>query len=209
METAMLEKIADQFPWASWAIWDESFPDGDCVERRPDDLVAFMDQRRAQLTPSVVLMGLNRSDDLAAPFSNFHEPTRRHYDYRLKEFIQDRHLEQLHGGYMTDLVDTVQVDSGQVRVTESDVSELGDQLHLLDEQTYHLLCFGNKPFDGLVEYFDVPVTTAAPELKCAEATLDGRTLRLYRLWFYGLYGANQHKVAVLRDQLAELNDRIS
>jgi hypothetical protein len=84
-----LGTIAERYPWASWAVWDDVFPDGDHVEA---------------LTPGVVLTGLNRSDDLRAPFSNFHAPTRKHYDYRLKEFIQDGGLRRFQGAYMTDLV---------------------------------------------------------------------------------------------------------
>jgi len=72
-----------------WAAWDDVFPDGDCVEKQPERLVEFIYDRAEVLTPDVVLMGLNRSDDLSAPYSNFHAPTRKHYDYRLKEFIQD------------------------------------------------------------------------------------------------------------------------
>lgn len=37
----MLTGIAVQYPWASWAVWDDAFPDGDCVEKRPERLVEF------------------------------------------------------------------------------------------------------------------------------------------------------------------------
>jgi hypothetical protein len=69
-----------------------------------------------------------------------------------------------------------------------------------------VVCFGNKPFDGLVEYFDARVTSHSPDLKRATVDTDGLTLSLYRVWLYGLYGANQDKVDVLKQQLRELNE---
>jgi len=89
MDRETLAGITAQYPWASWAVWDDAFPDGDCVEKQPERLVEFVHWRAEVLTSDVVFMGLNRSDDLSASYANFHAPTRKHYDYRLKEFIQD------------------------------------------------------------------------------------------------------------------------
>lgn len=206
MDREVLTEIAAQYPWASWAVWDDAFPDGDCVEKRPEHLVEFVQDRIEVLTPDIVLMGLNRSDDLPAPYANFHAPTRNHYDYRLKEFIQDGGLNRLQGAYMTDLVDDVDPDSQNVKVTDEDAAVLLDQLRLLGESEYHVVCFGNKPFDGLVDYFDAGVTSRSPDLKRATVETDGLTLLLYRVWFYGLYGVYQDKVDVLKHQLQELDE---
>ncbi len=208
MNRETLTSVADRYPWASWAVWDGAFPDGDCIEEQPERLVEFVCERAKILTPDVVLMGLNRSDDLPAPFSNFHAPTRQHYDYRLKEFIQGDGLNRLHGAYMTDLVDEVDPESQNVKVTD-DATVLLGQLRLLGESEYHIVCFGNKPFDGLVRYFDADVTTLPPEMRRATVETEEITLRLYRVWFYGLYGANQNKVPVFKQQLQQLNERFS
>lgn len=208
MDGDTLTQIADRFPWASWAVWDDSFPDGDCVEDHPKQLVEFVRTRIEQLTTDVVLLGLNRSDDLSTPFENFHAPTRTHYDYRLKETIQDQGLQRLQGAYMTDLVDEVDSDSHRIDVTEDDADVLLSQLRLLGNSEYHVVCFGNKPFDALVDYFDADVTTQSPEMKNATVTADGLTLSLYRVWFYGLYGANQDKVPVFECQLEALNEEL-
>jgi len=202
-----LTSIARAYPWASWAIWDPSFPDGDCVEQRPQELLSFVQERADQLTPDIVFLGLNRSADLPAPIANFHSPSRTHYDYRLKETIQDGGLERLHGGYLTDLVDEIDPDSHCVTVTDGDAELLLEQLHRLGEQEFHIICFGNKPFDGLVSYFDATVSEGAPELKRATVETDGLVLHLYRVWFYGLYGANRGKVEVFKRQLEALNNR--
>lgn len=209
MDGKTISQVAAQYPWASWAVWDDAFPDGDCVEKRPERLVEFVHDRAEVLTPNIVFMGLNRSDDLPAPYSNFHAPTRKHYDYRLKEFIQDGGLDRLRGAYMTDLVDEVDPDSRNVKVTDDDAAVLLEQLRLLGESEFHVVCFGNKPFDGMVDYFDAGVTSHSPDLKRATVEIDGRTLSLYRVWFYGLYGANQDKVDILKHQLHELNERIA
>ncbi len=209
MNSKTLAEIAAQYPWASWGVWDDEFPDGDCVEKQPDQLVEFVQNHAEVLTPDIVLMGLNRSGDLPAPYSNFHAPTRKHYDYRLKEFIQDGGLNRLQGAYMTDLVDGVEPDSLNVEVSDDDAVVLLEQLRLLGESEYHVVCFGNKPFDGLVDYFHAGVTSHSPDLKRATIEIDGLTLYLYRVWFYGLYGANQDKVGVLKQQLHELNEQIT
>ncbi len=209
MHKETLSTIAEQYPWASWAVWDEEFPDGDCVEEHPEQLVEFVRKHTEALRPEVVLVGLNRSGDLPAPFSNFHAPTRKHYDYRLKEFIQDGDLNRFRGAYMTDLVDEVDPDSHGVNITETDAAVLLEQLRLLGESEYHVVCFGNKPFDGLVDYFDAEVSTRPPELKCSTVETEGLTLRLYRVWFYGLYGALQDKVDILRRQLQELDEQFA
>lgn len=209
MNNKTLAEIAAQYPWASWGVWDDEFPDGDCVEKQPEQLVEFVHDRAEVLTPDIVLMGLNRSDDLPAPYSNFHAPTRKHYDYRLKEFIQDGGLNRLQGAYMTDLVDGVDPDSQNIEVSGDDAVVLLEQLRLLGESEYHVVCFGNKPFDGLVDYFDAGVTSHSPDLKRATVEVEGLTLSLYRVWFYGLYGANRDKVDVLKQQLHELNEQIS
>lgn len=201
-------RIRDTYQWASWAVWDERFPDGDCVETNPDQLSQFILDQRDRLTPDIVLLGLNRSGDLVSSFANFHAPTRKHYDYRLKEFIQDGDLDRLHGGYMTDLVDEVDPDASSVTVTDSDADVFLDQLRLLNQSEYHILCFGNKPFRGLTDYFDTDPIEWDPEIKYAQTAADGMTLHLYRVWFYGLYGANQDKVDILETQLHHLNERI-
>lgn len=209
MDSETLMTIAEQYPWASWAVWDDAFPDGDCVEKRPERLVEFVGDHAEMLTPDVVLTGLNRSDNLQAPFSNFHAPTRARYDHRLKSFIQDGGLDRLQGAYMTDLVDEVDPDSHGVEVTKDDAAVLLEQLRLLGEPEYHVVCFGDKPFDGLVEYFDAEVITRSPELQRATVETEGLTLHLFRVWFYGLYGANQDKVEVVERQLRALDERLS
>jgi hypothetical protein len=117
-------------------VWDDTSPDSDCIEKCPERLVEFVYDWVEVLTPDIVLMGLNRADDLPALYANFHAPTRKHYDYQLKEFIQDGGLDRLQGAYMTDLVDDVDPDSQNAEVTDDDAAVLLDQLRLLAESEY-------------------------------------------------------------------------
>jgi hypothetical protein len=204
----VITTVADRFPWASWAIWDDVFPDGECIEQHPERLIDFVSEHVDQLTPDVVFLGLNRADDLVEPFQNFHAPTRKHYDYRLKEFVQDGDLDRLHGAYMTDLVDEVNPESTEVEVTDADADVLLEQLRLFGEREYHVICFGNKPFDGLTAYFDAAATTQPPEIKYARTEVGDLTLHLYRVWFYGLYGIHQDKVETLQRQLQHIDERL-
>lgn len=209
VERETVSQVRDAYPWASWAIWDETFPEGDCIERSPDTVAEFIIDRHDELTPDTILLGLNRSDDLDAPFVNFHAPTRNHFDYRLKEFIQDGGLKRLQGAYLTDLVDEIDPESSQVTVTDADAEAFLAQLRLLDECEYHVICFGNKPFEGLCDHFDVDPTAEVHEMRYGETTVDGRLIHLYRVWFYGLYGIYEDKVDVLEKQLQHLNGQVA
>ena len=208
MDEATVRTVRDRYPWASWAVWVPAFPDAGCIEETPERLFEFIIDRREQLTPDIVLTGLNRADDLPGPFANFHSPNRLHYDHRLKEFIQDGGLDRLAGAYMTDLVDTVDPDSKRVGISPADAETFLEQLDLLDEPVVHVVCFGTKPFEGLVNRFDAEPTEGPHEILSAQTTARGRPLHLYRIWFYGAWGQNQEKVPILEDQLCHLNKSI-
>lgn len=66
-----VKRIRHSYPWASWAIWDDEFPDWVCVENTRDEMADFIIEHSDQLTTDVVMLGLNRSEDLSAAFVNF------------------------------------------------------------------------------------------------------------------------------------------
>ena len=57
IDSERLTGTSAQYPWASWAVWDDTFPDGDCVEKRPERLVGFVHDQAEMLTPAIVRMG--------------------------------------------------------------------------------------------------------------------------------------------------------
>lgn len=153
VDRSLVKTIRDEYPETSWALWSREFPDPGCVEETPTEVAPFLVEHHEELISDVVFLGLNRSADLEAPLTNFHAPFKQpHNDYYLKEFVQDAGLTRLLGGFMTDLVDKVEPDSTSVSVTGSDGDQLFDQLELLGADRYHIVCFGNKVFEGLTDY---------------------------------------------------------
>lgn len=209
MDLDRLKSIRDRYPTSSWAIWSPNYPESGCVEENPDAMYRFFHQRIDKLTPNVVLLALNPSEGIPAPFANFHPTNELHYDYRLKEFIQENGLERLQGAFMTDLVlDQVDPESSKVTPTHEDVNPFLDQLDLLGETEYHIICFLEKVFQTLRGFFNAKVTELDHEIKRFKADWQGKTLHVYRVWFYGNWGANIDKVAKLESQLKYLNDDV-
>lgn len=207
IETSVLERLRDSYGSASWALWSETFPNDGCIEEDPEALDRFIQDRRDALTPEVVLLSLNPSGEFPVGFTNFHSTDTQHYDRRLKEFIQDEELERLTGAYMTDLVmDEVTPTSDKIRPTPSHIARFREQLDLLNQPSYDVLCFHKKPFRALRDYFDAEETTLDHDIRSFETDWDRLSLQCYRVWFYGNWGANRDKVPELRDQLAYLND---
>ena len=109
---------------------------------------------------------------------------------------------------MTDLVDVVNPDEAGVTLANEDVDVLLNQLEELGRSEYHILCFGDKPFRALIEYFDIDTNSHPHKIEYTQTEVDGVTLHLYRVWFYGAWGANQDKVEILKYQLEYLNETI-
>lgn len=207
MHPADLRLLQDRFPWSSWAIWDESFPAADCVEEDPSRLPKFFEANVNRLNPDTVLAGLNRSTEIEHPLQNYHSTSGRHYDDRLKRFVQDAELQQIHGAFMTDLVDEVTPESAAVQMTSEDAGTFEAQLQTLPAVGFKIVCFGRKPFEALTDRYTLEVTELPFEVECGSGQIAGFSVDVYRVWFYGLYGVHQHKVDELREQLRYLNER--
>jgi hypothetical protein len=204
-----LRQLREQFPGSSWALWSKAYPDEGCIEEQPDQLVEFIESNRGQLNPEVVFVSLNPSSDLPTDYANFHSPSWKHYDERIKEFVQENELENLMGGYMTDIVpDVADPNSANVTPDGADIDRLYNQLSILDEPEYHVICFTGKTFDALTSHFGAEVEQHQHNIELFTASLEEKTLHVYRVWFYGLYGVHQQKVAELEKQLMHLNDEL-
>lgn len=94
---------------ASWAIWS---PAGEKPKSNVGDLSVFSDpmklrQTLEKLNPSIVLAGLNASEDFNAgdfeprPFSNFHSDSSLAQDFKIRYATVGTALE---GAYMTDVL---------------------------------------------------------------------------------------------------------
>jgi hypothetical protein len=99
--------------YASWAIWRES-------SGKPKDGVGdptiFETSERGdllkQLNPGIVLVGLNISRPIKAPFGNFHDPRPGAMAYKIRYALKGT---PLWGAYMTDIIkDFEEKTSGNV-----------------------------------------------------------------------------------------------
>lgn len=206
---ATLRQLREQFPGSSWALWSEDYPDDGCIEHQPQQLVEFIESNRSRLNPEVVFVSLNPSSDLPTDYANFHSPSWKHYDERIKEFVQENDLENLTGGYMTDIVpDVADPNSANVTPDTADVDRLYTQLSILDRSEYYVICFTGKTFEALRSTFGAEVQQHQHSIESFTASLEEIPLHVYRVWFYGLYGVHQEKVAELERQLAYLDDEL-
>lgn len=205
-----LDALRTRFEGSSWAIWSEEFPRTDCPESDPERWTEFVQSHREELTPNVVFLSLNPSSEQPGNFRNFHSPKRKHYDDRLKTFIQEDRLEALHGGYMTDLVmDEVDSDSNQITPEAADVERFLDQLEFLGADQYHVISFSGKAFKALNEYFETSSHRSMPhDIRSFSVVWNGIRVHVYRVWFFGNWGANADKIPELRCQLAYLDGEV-
>lgn len=201
-----LERTKTEFVGSSWALWSDRFPNEGCLEENSERLAKFIEARRQHLSPDVVFLSLNPSGEVPRGFSNFHSPKAKHYDDRLKSFVQDNGLESLQGAYMTDLVpEIVDPNSGNVDPSNADVEQFLAELDAFDEPTHHVICLTGKSFEALRGHFGKDATEETHNIESFSVTTGAKTLHVYRVWFYGLYGIYQDKVNELEQQLAYLD----
>ena len=198
-----LKKLKDNHPTSSWAIWSQEFPKEGCVEEDASKFYDFIQQSREQLRPSVVLLSLNSSTSMPSDFLNFHSTDPKHRNQQFVDVVKEGGLE---GAFMTDLVEeTVMVDSGKVEATSEDVENLFDQLSILGQDEYHVVCFLKQVFTTLRDYFDANVEQLPHNIKSFKAEKNGIRLNFYRVWFHANWGANKDKIPELKKQLSYIN----
>lgn len=158
----ILEKLKE-YGCASWAIWPDDFGsknfswgyDGLCCYN-------FMRKNLSKLKPSPIFLGLNpssgkkgKSNEEPRPFCGFHM-AKHQGDKALKEIIQDGKLENLVGGYMTDLY-SIDASSAYELENKPQLDKPRErklfekQLEILNQKRYDVICLGNKVFDELKE----------------------------------------------------------
>lgn len=209
MDLETLQYLRSEYPGSSWALWSDEFPDDGCIEEDTDDLIEFIHANRNRLNDRVVLLSLNPSSIDPPGYQNFHSPASKHYDSRLKAFIQDIGLAQIIGAYMTDIVpEVVDSDSSNVTPETADTDRFLEQLDVLGNREYHIICFSRQAFEVLQARFDAETTELSHEITSFTGSREGRTIHVYRVWHYSNYGANADKVPKLEQQLRYLNEEV-
>lgn len=205
MDGHTLQRLKDGVPTASWALWSPEFPEAGCVEEEPDELVTYIHGRREELRPSVVLLSLNPSTHMPSNYANFHSTEPKHRNAQFRELIEESGLD---GAFMTDLVERVGADSREIEPTADDVENLLEQLELLGQDRYYLICFLEPVYETLKTYFDGETRELQHEIRSFSTNWKDVRLHCYRVWFHANWGANQDKVAELRKQLSYLSSEI-
>jgi hypothetical protein len=143
--------------------------------------------------------------------SNFH--AKGHVgDSRLKRQIQDSNRFGLIGGFMTDLSEEIETDSGKVKLSAAEtVAVFKNKIIGIDENSHReIICFGDKVFDGFRKGLGVKswaVSERDPEMKCFSRTVGEENWRFHRVWHYSNYGKLLAKAEeVLPKQLQVIND---
>lgn len=206
MDLSTLERLKNEYPTSSWALWSSDYPEDGCIEETPAQFYEFVKRNRDQLRPSIVLLSLNPSTQLPSDYQNFHSTDPKHRNDQFRDLVENAGLE---GAYMTDLVErVVDPNSGNVDPTPDDVENLLRQLDLLDQETYHILCFHEKVFQTLMDYCDSRARELAHDIRAFRGVQDGVRLECYRVWFHANWGANRDKIPALREQLTFLSSEI-
>lgn len=203
MDVHTLETLRDQYPTSSWALWSPGFPTDGCVEENPKQLFDFILEQRDSLRPSVVLLSLNPSTHMPSDYQNFHSTDSQHRNDQFRDYIVGADLE---GAYMTDLVERVNPDSNAVKVREEDIQNFLDQLELLDQERYYVICFLNDVFTALRDAFDADERDYPHNIKIFSTVWDGTKLDCFKVYFHANWGVNQDKTP--DEQLKYLNDHI-
>ena len=206
MDIRTLETLKDCYPTSSWALWSSKFPEEGCSEEDPAELFEFIKSNRDQLRPSIILLSLNPSTELPSNYQNFHSTAPKHRNGQFRDLVENAGLE---GAYMTDLVERiVEYNSAKVEPTSGDVNNLLEQLEILDQENYYLICFHEKVFQTLRKAFSARSRKLRHNVRGFTAVQDEYRLECYRVWFHANWGANKDKVPELREQLRFLSSEI-
>lgn len=206
MDAQTLTKLKDRYPTSSWAIWSQDFPHEGCLEDNPAEFYEFIKQKRSRLRPSIVLLSLNPSTKLPRDYQNFHSTDPTHRNDQFRDLVEEAGLE---GAYMTDLVERV-IDSNSANVdpTPEDVENLLEQLEILDQEKYYLICFHEKVFQALLEAFDTKTRDFPQDIRGFSTVQNDLSIEGYRVWFHANWGANKDKIPDLQNQLKFLSEEV-
>lgn len=200
------------FASTSWALWSDQFDAAGCVEANRAQILPFMQEHIQQLRTEVVFLGLNRSQGNLVedfhPFFNFHTVPHRG-DRTLKDYLQNHHLANLTGGYMTDLNSIeVNANGNQVNADRNDFNIFTQQLNILASRTFTIVCFGGRVFRQLLGFLNLKQSDAAGlphNILHVRTVWNQIQLDIHRVHHYSDRGYNHYHVLQLAAQLGHLN----
>lgn len=178
----------------TWAVWEKD------SMKLPD--ISSQDIA-GLLKAQIIFLGLNPSKSLET-IRNFHSNSAG--DKRLKKAIQgsdikNARLNNLIGGFMTDLTDMVESDSSNVDLSDHSFQHIEHVLEMLGKDHYHMICFGGKTYETTKNWLLNQKSEENDVLSC-KAGKKPYEITLYKVMHYS-YRYGENKVS---KQLANVNE---
>jgi hypothetical protein len=194
-----------KIPRFSWALWNT----------QGENDAQFFNQNSNKLHSKVILLSRNESNKLtikenSIPYINCHSKNKNslelnHKDKQLKQFIQDDNLENIIGGYITDLL----VVSPTPIKNSTEVFK--DELKKLNKK-YELriiICFGDSTFNLLCEQLNINDEEKIDKnIRKIETIIEDEIWIIYRVWRQN-WGKFKYKNDELKEQLIFINKEIN
>lgn len=186
------------------AIWEEDSMDMPGIHSEKADEL---------FKPNIIFLGLNPSKSLET-IRNFHSTSAG--DKLLKKVIQgcegnenepdSKQLDNLIGGFMTDLTDKVESDSSNIDLSDHSFEHIENVLKVLGENHYHLICFGVKTYEATRNWLLNQTSEEKDVLRCRIERTENLDydITLYKVMHYS-YRFDENRVA---DQLFYINNKL-
>jgi MoaA/NifB/PqqE/SkfB family radical SAM enzyme len=184
-----------EYKTASFAVWLNG------NDERTKYINNYIENSLEKLKSNIILLALNPSKEVKS-FCNFHDGSET--EIFLRDTISE--CEALKGAYMTDISQVEKSTSYKVEISDDDIEKFKEQLKILGEKEYFVVCFGIKVFTKLL---DGKKTDKKNNVEFATVKLDGYTLHCFKVFHYThVLKYEPMKKPKLVSQLKEVNERI-
>ena len=153
------EKIKSEYGHrGSWAIWQKR-DETKKAKFGMEDISFFDNPESLKLNPNIILCGLNISQKIETPFSNFHPNHSTAHDYKIRYAVEDSIFV---GAYMTDVIkDFEEICSGKVmsylrknpKFERENIDSFEEELKCIGATNPCIITFGNDCFKILNKHF--------------------------------------------------------
>ena len=207
-------KSLQNFRIGSWAIWGK--------ERQINS--EYFKKQINKLHGSFIFLGLNRSGNKKKPnqnyesknygFVNFHS-LNHNGDKTLETIFDVNNLKNLKGGYMTDLFNDIEGNSGKIKKNLQETKYafriLLKQLSIFDKESFKLICFGGDAFKYLASLKSEGTKIKTLEHKIKNIELNVKInkkdviIKCYKVMHYSYRYNDKYLNETLSNQLLYLN----
>jgi len=178
---------------SSFAIW---------LDAGENDIEKKFIENLEKLKSKIILLAINPAYEIQGDFINFHDGS------NTEIFIRNNisKCEALKGAYMTDISQTAIGTADGLKINDYDIKIFKNQLEILGEKEYFIVCFGVLPFRELQNGEN---STRINDIEFVKVKRYGYTLHCYRVLHYSPALRFPSKKPKFIQQLKEANDLIS